>query len=297
MEGVRLSVIIPCRDEAGRIGAQLERLARERWSEPWEIIVADNGSTDATTSVVRAYQERLKDLELVDASARPGATHARNVGTAAARGDLVVFCDADDEIQPGWLAAMGDALQTHDVVVGRLDSQTLNGHWAVTLRGLPQDEGLIPFGRHLPFGASSNLGVRRLLHDRIGGFDEDFLGATHDTDYCWRLQRAGVKLHFEPQAVVSYRLREDLGSLFRQARFYAVGVVSMYKKYRHDVLPEQRRPWLAGLLTWLGLVTFIPIPPRKPALARFVWALGLKIGMVEGSIRNRVVLLTPRGIL
>jgi glycosyltransferase involved in cell wall biosynthesis len=291
---VRLSVVIPCLNEARGVDTQLGRLAEERWSEPWEIVVADNGSTDGTKAIVREYQKRIENLVLVDASSRPGASHARNVGVSAARGGLVAFCDADDEIQPGWVAAMGQSLGSHELVAGRLDSTKLNERWAV--RGRPQDDGLNALAGHLPHALSTNLGVRRALHERVGGFDEEFLGAAHDVDYCWRLQRAGAELHFDPRVVMAYRFRHDFLALFRQARFYAIGMVSIYRKHLQHGLPQQRHPWLLGVLTWAGLLKVLPIRPSKHALATFVWTLGWKVGMVEGSIRNRVLLLSPRGL-
>jgi glycosyltransferase involved in cell wall biosynthesis len=296
METVRLSVVIPCRNEAARIGAQLDRLAEQSWFEPWEIVVADNGSTDATIAVVRRYQQKLPYLRIVDASDQRGVNHARNAGAAAARGEYVVFCDADDEVQPGWLAAMGDALLRHDLVAGRIDSYTLNEPWSAALRGAAQAEGPAQFG-NLSYVLGANLGVRRALHASVGGFDEEFVGGADDIDYSWRLRQAGVEPHFEPRAVVAYRVRDDFRSLFQQARFYAVGAVTLYKKHRHDGLPEQRHPWLAGLLSWVGLLKRLPIPPSRRRVARFAWSLGWKLGMLEGSVRNRVVLLSIRGII
>jgi glycosyltransferase involved in cell wall biosynthesis len=292
----RLTVVIPCRDGADTITTQVLRLANESLSEPWELIVADNGSTDGTPDVVRRLQTTVGNLRLVEASARPGASHARNAGAAAAHGEYIVFCDADDEVQPGWLAAMADALRTHDVVAGRLDSQMLNEPWSQEALGRVQDEGLNTYGDSLPYGSSANLGVRRDLHEKIGGFDEDFLGAAHDTDYCWRLQKAGGRLHFEPRAVIAYRYRRDLPALVRQARFYGVGFVSLYKKHRRD-MSKQNHPWLWGALTWLGLLRRLPIPPRRGKLAGFAWHFGWRLGLLEGSIRNRTVLLSVRGIV
>jgi glycosyltransferase involved in cell wall biosynthesis len=296
METVRLSVVIPCRNEAARIGAQLDRLAEQSSPDPWEIIVADNGSTDATIDVVRRYQEKLKHLRLVDASDRIGVNHARNAGAAAARGEFVVFCDADDEVQPGWLAAMGDALRRHDLVAGRIDSHSLNEPWSAALRGAAQAEGLARFG-NLSYVLGANLGVRRALHETVGGFDEDFVGGADDADYSWRLRQAGVEPHFEPRAVVAYRFRNDFRALFHQARFYGVGAVSLYRKHRLHGLPEQRHPLLAGVLSWVGLLKSLPVPPSRQSLATFAWSLGWKVGMLEGSIRNRIVLLSIRGII
>lgn len=295
MENIRLSVVIPCLNEVNNIGAQLSRLSAETWGESWEIVVADNGSTDGTQELVRRFQKTMPNLRLVDASARRGVNHPRNVGAAAARGEFVAFCDADDEIRAGWLPTMGNALLSHDVVAGRLDSMTLNDPSAVALRGSPQDGGLLSLATY-PFAAGGNLGIRRSLHDAIGGFDEDLLGGTNDVDYCWRLQQHGAEIHFEPEAVIAYRFRKDLRALFGQARFYALGLVSIYKKHGHQGLPRQRHPWLLGLLTWLGLFKHLPLPPSRRSLGRFVWTFGWKLGMLEGSVRHRVVLLSGRGI-
>jgi glycosyltransferase involved in cell wall biosynthesis len=293
-----LTVVIPCLDEADTITTQLRQLARETTPEPWEVIVADNGSTDGTRDIVRRLQETMSNLRLVDASGRRGVNHARNVGAAAARGEFILFCDADDEIRPGWLDAMCDALRSHDVVAGRIDAFSANEAWSVAARGVPQDSGLRGFGLDLPYASGANLGVRRSLHRQIGGFDEDFLGGADDLDYCLRLQvDAGADLHFEPRASVAYRYRHDLRSLFRQARFYGVGWVSLYRKHMHHGLPRQRHPWLLGVASWVGLLRRLPIPPSRRAAATFAWHFGWKLGLLEGSIRNRTVLLSVRGIV
>ena len=292
---VRLSVVIPCRNGEDTLGRQLESLAAQSWSETWEVVVADNGSTDRTLEVIRAFQDRLPNLRAADASDRIGVTVARNAGVRAARGKAIAFCDADDEVAPGWVAAMGDALAEHDAVAGRFDSDSLNPRWLAGLRGRPQTEGLMPFGDQAPYGAAGNLGVRRDVHEAVGGFDEDFGLLAEDIDYCWRIQRAGSLLAFEPRAVVAYRLRPDLRLIFRQARTYAFGYVALYVKYRPD-LPRQRHPWVAGVLSWLGVFRHLPRTPTKKALGHFMWHIGWKVGMLEGSLRYRVVLLSVRGL-
>ena len=68
-----LSVIVPCRNAATFIGMQLEALARQRCDRDWEVVVADNGSTDQTRGVVESYRAKLPRLVLMDASELPGA--------------------------------------------------------------------------------------------------------------------------------------------------------------------------------------------------------------------------------
>ena len=123
---MKLSVIIPCLNAAGTIGAQLDALAVQQWDQPWEVIVADNGSTDRSLAIVERYRYKLPNLRVVDASARRGQPCALNTGAMAAKGDALAFCDADDEVAPGWLPAMGKALSKYDFVACRVDFKKLN---------------------------------------------------------------------------------------------------------------------------------------------------------------------------
>ena len=122
----RISVVIPARDAAGTIAEQLAALAGQEYVGDWEVIVADNGSTDQTRGIVEDWRARVPGLRVVDASARPGPSFARNRGAADATGDLLVFCDADDAVAPGWLAAVARAAVDFDVVTGPQDVGPLN---------------------------------------------------------------------------------------------------------------------------------------------------------------------------
>lgn len=128
---MKLSIIIPCFNAGQTIAVQLEALAQQEWSQPWEIIIADNGSTDETIKIVQTYQQRLPNLKIVDASKKRGAAHARNVGARVAQSEALAFCDADDEVAPGWVAAMGEALSEYDLVGGRDEHWKLNEPWLV----------------------------------------------------------------------------------------------------------------------------------------------------------------------
>ncbi len=121
-----LSVIIPVRNGADLLRYQLEALAQQDFDGQWETIVADNGSTDDLPAVIEQYAGRLPGLRRVDASGRVGASHARNVGVRAARGDHLLFVDADDVVSAGYLQAMHQALLGAPLTAGRLDVGALN---------------------------------------------------------------------------------------------------------------------------------------------------------------------------
>ena len=86
VEAVEVSVVIPALNVADTIGQQLDGLACQNFNGNWEVIVADNGSTDSTREVVESFADRLPALKVIDASDRRGINHARNVGSQAARG-------------------------------------------------------------------------------------------------------------------------------------------------------------------------------------------------------------------
>jgi glycosyltransferase involved in cell wall biosynthesis len=94
----------------------MDALANQSWSEPWEVVVANNKSTDDSMGIVEGYKKQLPNLRIVDASVRQGQPYALNVGAACAQGEAIAFCDADDEVAPGWVAAMGEALSRYDFV-------------------------------------------------------------------------------------------------------------------------------------------------------------------------------------
>ena len=284
---MKLSVIIPCRNAVKTIQAQLAALSHQQWHGGWEVIVADNGSTDGTQDVVARFYGRLPGLCLIDASARRGAAHARNAAVKKATGEGLAFCDADDEVGIGWLTAMGQALERYEFVASRMDVDQLNPPWlAVTLNNVQGKE--LRRAYYPPFllhAGSSGMGVKRDLHDRVGGFDEGLM-QREDTDYCFRIQRAGVMLHFAADATIHIRYSEKPEALFRQARQWARYQVLLYKRYGGGMPLDQ--PWRSYLQTWrdlIGCARRVLKPESRPAWMK---TLGTQIGLLEGAIRYRV---------
>jgi glycosyltransferase involved in cell wall biosynthesis len=287
---MKLSVIIPCYNAADTIGAQLEALAGQRWIEPWEVIVSDNGSTDETLVVVERYREQLRNLRLIDSSERQGTAHARNAGVQASDGDALAFCDADDEVAPGWVAAIGEALSIRDFVASRFDIEKLNEPWVQKSHANPQRDrlGQYKYPPYLTHAGGSGMGVKRSVHEAVGGFDES-LRILEDTDYCWRIQLAGIKLHFVPDALVHVRYRDTLCGIYRQARTYAEYNVLLYKRYRPLGMP--RLSWKASVPAWANLLRRLSRIRRKQDLGQWVWQFGWRVGRLHGSMKYRIFAL------
>jgi glycosyltransferase involved in cell wall biosynthesis len=284
---IKLSIVIPCYNSADTIADLLESLACQAWSEPWEVIVSDNGSTDATLTIAEQYNNRFSYFKVVDASRKRGAAHARNVGASFARGEALAFVDADDVVTSGWVAAIGEALSVHDFVASRFDGQPLNAAWVFEGCRLGQQKGVQPFTypNYLPHAGCSGLGVKRSLHESIGGFDES-LPVLEDTDYCWRIQLKGVSLNFSSDAVVNVRLRESILGIYRQISRWGEYSTLLYKRYR--VLGMPKLSWKNMVSAWIRVIKILPYGYSKRGRAHLARSLGYRVGRLKGCVKNRV---------
>lgn len=282
------SVVVPVRDAAATLAQQLDALSRQTYRGRWEVVVADNGSRDGSAQIASSFGDRLPGLLVADAGRRPGPSAARNAGAAAARGDVLAFCDADDVVGESWLEAMVGALQDHDFVSGAMDYGPLNDERSRAW-GFASHERELPIGwRFLPFALSANLGVSRRTFDAIGGFDEDIaLPAADDVDFSWRAQLAGYPLHFEPRAVVAYRLRSTIGELWRQHRGYGAGVPLLYRRFHARGMPPGSL--LKGAFATVRLLARLPMLASERRRGVWVRMAAHRWGMLRGALAERVL--------
>ena len=284
-----VSVVVPVRDGAATIGAQLDALARQRGARAYEVVVADNGSSDGTRDVVLAHRgspARWTDLHVVDASARPGANVARNAGVAAARGGLVLLCDADDVVDDGWLDALAGALEHADAAGGVLERVSLNPEYVRTWGAPTTNPGTYVHLGFLPRPTGANAGFRRAVWEELGGFDERYVRGGTETEFFWRLQLAGRTLVAAPDAVVHYRLRVGTRKIIRQQYVWGRQSVMLYRDFRASGMA-----WHPGraALGWLDALSQVPRAAWGPRAKKMgaARALAQRVGMVAGSIRFR----------
>lgn len=282
MSAPLVSVVIPAFNASGTIAEQFEVLVAEQLDADWEIVVADNGSTDRTAAVVESWADRLP-VRLVDASARSGPSAARNLGAAAARGRILAFTDADDVVFPGWLAAVA-AVEEFGTgpVVKFLDGGPVP---RTAPRGARCGMSHLDF---LSYADGANFIIRADTFAAYGGFDED-RRTGEDVDLSWRMQLDGI--HMEPlaDAAVASRVRTRSRAVVRQYYGYGLGDVELFRDYRDRGLPAQ--PASAVLRSWLGLLARIPLLWKPDQRERWLHQLGRRAGRLVGSIRYRTILL------
>jgi glycosyltransferase involved in cell wall biosynthesis len=285
----RTSVIIPAHNAANTILEQLGALAGQTFSGDWEVIVADNGSTDGTAEIVRNCDLPLPDLQVVEAVAMRGPGYARNVGVAASSGELLAFCDADDVVDRGWLEELTTAALNADAVGGRIEIDRLNSRAAAAWRrGEVPRSSLMTILDFLPFAWTANLAVWREAFDSVGGFPRYEVG--EDVALSWNLQIRGFDLDFAKNAIVHYRLRDDYRGQFRQWHQFGIGQARLYREYRS--YGAQRRPYPGVLKAWLRLaIGARHLLGDQSARGRWLRQLAFESGHPRGAWRYRTLFL------
>lgn len=279
--------MVPVRNGAATLGEQLEALARmDEVPCDFEVVVADNGSTDATVELAQAFSGRLP-LRVVDCGHASGINVARNCGIRAASADRVLLCDADDQVDAGWLAAMLRAFDVGgEVLGGPLDYRRLNPSAVRAWRGADRAHVDVQHG-FLAAAHGANLGFTRSVFDAIGGFDERFRGGGDDTDFVWRAQLAGYRLREVPDAVVHYRLRPTLGTHVRQWYGYGSSEALLHQRFAASGMTRRPATALLGDLWWLlSRLPFSVTPARRGMWLR---RAALLAGRLAGSVKLRTL--------
>ena len=240
----KVSVVICAYNAAATLADCLEGATGLDYPD-YEVIVVDDGSTDATAAIA----ERFPGVRVISTPNR-GLSHARNRGLEAASGEIIAYTDADARPEPDWLTWLAAAFadSDHAGIGGPNIAPADDGPIADCVAHAPggpihvllsDDEA-----EHIP---GCNMAFRREALEAIGGFDPRFRIAGDDVDVCWRIQQAGMTLGFSPAAVVWHHPRDTIGAYWRQQAGYG----------RAEALLEEKWPDKyngVGHVTWGGRV-------------------------------------------
>lgn len=263
----RVSIIIPAFNAVATIHETLDSVLQQTVRDI-EIIVVDDGSTDATAAAVMPYLGA--SVTLVQ-QPNKGLSAARNTGIAHATGELLLFLDADDLILPDYLACQVSVLTAHpETCVACCDfryfpdgfPQQWRPHSLAPVQPYPLSQLLA--GNVLPVHTAV---VRRTTIDRVGPFDES-LTALEDWDLWLRIALDGGRFQYHPRILALYRQRA--GSLSKSLELNARCAVQVLDKFRDHIGDE------AQLAAWQW--------SRHCARQTARWALGLyEIGDYESG--------------
>lgn len=209
-----LSIIVAARNEEQTIAGCLEALCQQDYEGEWEVLVVDDRSTDGTEHIVNAWASEWPRLHLVRApdevAFRCAKKSALAQGIAVARGEILLFTDADCRPPPNWARSMADHFHD-DVGLVAGHAHTEAGH-ALMQRVLSAENAAVgglaagSFAQGVPLSCTGrNLAYRKAVYDEVDGFQRigHLLGG--DDVYFMRLVAAGGrwKMVFNRRAVVS----------------------------------------------------------------------------------------------
>ncbi|MDJ0275348.1 glycosyltransferase family 2 protein [Sphingomonas sp. 2R-10] len=197
-------VVIPCHNRAHVVADAVESVLVQDHA-PSRVIVVDDGSTDASATVIRSLAATHDRVQAVILPRNVGASQARNSGVALATAEWVAFLDSDDVWLPGAAHALlcPSATAGHDIVVGHF--ARVEGDAAHTAPECGWDGGCIGDGLASGgvIGPSWSV-VRRNVVERVHGFDPSFHNC-NDWDFYTRAAAAGARFVRLDTCVAQYR--------------------------------------------------------------------------------------------
>lgn len=202
MSDLTLSVVVTTYNRAPILEKALRALLNQESTEPYEIVVIDDGSTDGTPELVRGLQADHSHLRYV-AQSNQGRAIARNTGIREARGEFLCYVDSDVVVVPGFVRAHVEAHR---------EARRMNPAREVFVQGLSvnvddfdhlTDAKVPPFDPSRAFFDTKNVSIRRSLLEQVGGFDTGFV------EYGWEDLELGIRLKAVGVGIV--RSRRALG--------------------------------------------------------------------------------------
>ena len=236
-----VSVVVCSYNGARTIRDTLEGLKALAYPN-YEVIVVNDGSTDATPDIAGEY-----DVKLISTENR-GLSNARNTGWQEARGEIVAYIDDDAYPDPHWLHYLAWTFMHADYVgVGGPNiAPPGDGPIADCVANAPGGPVQVLLSdteaEHIP---GCNMAFRREALAAIGGFDARYRAAGDDVDVCWRLQANGGKIGFHAAALDWHHRRNSVKTYWKQQQGYGKAEALLEEKW-----PEKYNA--AGHFSWSG---------------------------------------------
>jgi cellulose synthase/poly-beta-1,6-N-acetylglucosamine synthase-like glycosyltransferase len=276
-----VSVVVPALNCADDVAGFVESMRQQDYaSDQFEVIVVDNGSTDATLE--RARAAGLIALQRTER----GRTRALNTGIAAARGEFILTTDLSCRAEPHWIRTIVDTFAAHPeagCVAGDIKLLRNTNNAVIDFQERSNYMSpLLALGRtqlpYMPFADGANASFRKRVFDEIGGFEESFVKAG-DVEICYRMfLLTDYTLVFNPVALMWEPGEPSLLALLHQRFRMGIGWNLMRMKYPD--LYESRKHSLDARQAWWRFRGF---------LTQWRRLLSLNAGLVFGRNREAAI--------
>jgi len=267
------SVIVPSFNRCEEIRELIDSFAMLQFpANRFELIIADDGSTDGTRELVNKYVSEVKFPLNFYTQKNQGPGAARNMAMKKARGDFFIFIDSDCTVSPRWLAEIDQSLSAENAdAYGGPDSfredfspllKAINYSMTsfLTTGGI-RGHNKQKLGKFYP--RSFNMGLYREVYKKIGGFGS--LRHGQDIEYSHRIIRSGAKVISIPEALVFHKRRTSVKKFFRQVFNWGVARINLYKIDPVMLEPVHTLPAVATSFLLLLLIGGV--------LSSVVWSL------------------------
>lgn len=267
---MKYSIIVPVYNRPDEVDELLESLTRQTEAD-FEVVIVEDGSQQPCRAVCEKYQDRLSLRYFVKPNSGPG--QSRNYGVERAQGDYVLVLDSDVVLPSGYLAAVSEELareeadafggpdRAHDSFTHTQKAISYSMTSFFTTGGIRG--GKKKLDKFYP--RSFNMGIRRDVYQRLGGFSRMRFG--EDIDFSIRIFKAGCRCRLFPEAWVWHKRRTDFRKFWRQVFNSGIARINLYKKYPDSLKPVHLLPaaftvgvFGLSLLFILGIALFFLLP-------------------------------------
>lgn len=267
-----VSVVVPVRNEESNISVTIHSLLGQSLTAE-EIIIVDGGSHDKTREIIREYMNDEDPLRLIeDPDAYPG--RARNLGIDRATTEWIAMTDAGTIIGSDWLANLvreANSLEGADVVLGSYDPLLGSFFKECLALAFVAPAARVEDG-WLRGPSTASLMIKKSVWHELGEFPEH-LRACEDLLFFEHLADSKHKIAVAPEAVVSWRIPDSFGAIFRRFRAYSLHTLNagLGKRWHFAIA----KMYLLGLI-FVGLAAI-----HHPA-----WLLVPGLGLALRSYRS-----------
>ncbi len=259
-------MIVPVYNNQAYINKCLEALLKQTYEhKDYEVIVVDDGSCDNTANIVKACTVKY----IYQTNQGPAA--ARNRGVKEAEGEIILFTDSDCMPDSNWISEMLKPFKDMDVAAVKGAYRTEQKRIMARFAQLEFEERFEMLKRagSIDMVDTYSAGFRKEIFRKTGGFDTSFPVANNeDTELSYRMSMLGLKMVFNPKAIVYHLNHPDSVRRYARLKFWrGYWRIVVYKRFPDKMLKDTYTPQTLKLqtLAFFGIMCSLTVAVISPA--------------------------------
>ena len=293
---MKYSIIVPVFNRPDEIDELLESLTRQTFND-FEVIIVEDGSQKPCKEVCDKYTDKLNLKYFMKENSGPG--QSRNYGAERSEGEYLLILDSDVVLPENYLYAIEEELH-RDKADAFGGPDRAHNSFTDTQKAISYSmtsfftTGGIRGGKKKMdkfYPRSFNMGIRREVYDKLGGFSKMRFG--EDIDFSIRIFKAGCKCRLFPGAWVYHKRRTDFRKFWRQVYNSGIARINLYKKYPESLKLVHLLPMVftvgVGICCILAMTGVIIKAPLLTALGLLPLLLYSILIFTDSSIQNKSI--------